>query len=123
MDFRTRRLVKYEDLNPRGTLFGGKLLQFIDEEAAIYAFCQLGTKRVVTKFISEINFLSPGNLGDVVEFGMDVVKVGTTSITLSCEVRNKETKQTIIKIEKIVFVNVDENGHPVPHGLTNKKEE
>lgn len=118
MEFRTRRLIKYEDLNPRGTLFGGKLLQFIDEEAAIYAFCQLGTQMVVTKFMSEINFIAPAHLGDVVEIGMDMVQVGRTSITFQCEVRNKNTKQTIIKIDKIVFVNVDSEGKPTPHNLT-----
>jgi acyl-CoA hydrolase len=121
MEFRNRRLVKSEDLNPRGTLFGGKLLMWIDEEAAIFAFCQLNTQRVVTKYMSEINFVSPGKLGDVVEFGMDMVEVGRTSITFTCEVRNKMTKQTIIKIEKIVFVNVDEDGKSIPHNLKTTK--
>ena len=121
MEFRTRRLIKYEDLNPRGTLFGGKLLQFIDEEAAIYAICQLDTQMVVTKYMSEINFIAPAHLGDIVEFGMDMVHIGNTSITFACEVRNKNTKQTIIMIDKIVFVNIDENGKPKPHNLSLKK--
>lgn len=62
MKFRTRRLVKSEDLNPRGTLFGGRCMQWIDEEAAIYAICQMGTTSIVTKLISEINFISPAHL-------------------------------------------------------------
>ena len=37
MNFHTRKWVKPEDLNPNGTLFGGSLLRWIDEEAAIYA--------------------------------------------------------------------------------------
>lgn len=122
MIFRNRRLVKTEDLNPRGTLFGGRMLQWIDEEAAIYAFCQLNTQMVVTKFMSEINFIAPAKLGDVVEIGMDLVQVGRTSITFKCEVRNKSTKQTIIEIDKIVFVSVDEDGKPTPHNLTLKKD-
>jgi acyl-CoA hydrolase len=40
MNYRTRKIVKYEDLNPRGTLFGGQLLKWIDEESAIYAICR-----------------------------------------------------------------------------------
>jgi acyl-CoA thioesterase YciA len=120
MEFRSRRLVKYEDLNPRGTLFGGQLLKFIDEEASIFVMCQLGTEQVVTKCMSEINFVSPGHLGDVIEIGVDLVEFGTTSITVKCEVRNKTTKQTIISIEKIVFVCVDKNGKPLPHGITKK---
>ena len=47
-----------EDLNPNHSLFGGRLLQWIDEEAALYAIIQLENTKVVTKFISEINFVS-----------------------------------------------------------------
>lgn len=116
MKYRTRKLVKPEDLNPRKTLFGGKLLQWIDEEAAIFAICQLESSSLVTKAISEIDFVSTAVVGDIIEFGMELVKVGTTSITLACDVRNKITKQTIVKIDKIVFVLLDENGKPTPHG-------
>ena len=120
MEFRNRRLIKYEDLNPRGTLFGGKILLWIDEEAAIYVRCQLGTEQVVTKCMSEINFVSPGRLGDVIEIGIDLVQFGKTSITVKCEVRNKTKKQMIITIDKIVFVCVDEKGKPKIHGITNE---
>jgi len=43
------------------------------------------------------------------------------SSSFSCEVRNVFNKKTIIKIEDIVFVLVDEDGKPKPHGknLTN----
>jgi acyl-CoA hydrolase len=115
MEFRSRRLIKWEDLNPRGTLFGGKLLLWIDEEASIWVRCQLQTDKIVTKCMSEINFVSPAKLGDVIEIGTKFVKLGTTSITLACEVRNKTTKQTIIKIDKIVFVCVDDDGKPYAH--------
>ncbi|WP_339671892.1 hotdog domain-containing protein [Dasania marina] len=117
MKFFSRRLVKHEDLNPADRLFGGRLLAWIDEEAAIYAACQLHSKRIVTKFISEINFVAPGDLGDVIEFGLDVVSLGTSSITLSCEVRNKENKQPIIRVDKMVFVCLDTKGKPQSHGI------
>jgi acyl-CoA thioesterase YciA len=119
MIFRSRRLVKTEDLNPRGTLFGGRLMEWIDEEAAIYTICQLKTENIVTKLISEINFIAPGRLGDVIEIGMDVISIGRTSITLKCVVRNKKTEDIIVNIDNIVFVNVDENGKPSPHGIAN----
>lgn len=116
MKYRTRKLVKPEDLNPRRTLFGGRVLQWIDEEAAIFAICQIGSSNIVTKAMSEVNFISTAVVGDVLEFGMDLVSVGTTSITIACDVRNKMTKQSVIKIDKIVFVLLDENGRPTPHG-------
>jgi acyl-CoA hydrolase len=118
MNYRTRKLIKPGDLNARGTLFGGQLLKWIDEEAAIFAICQLGDKNIVTKLMSEIDFVRTANVGDIIEIGMEVVKFGTTSITLKCDVRNKNTKESIITIERIVFVLLDENGVPKPHGKT-----
>lgn len=119
MNFRTRKLVKYEDLNARGTLFGGQLLKWIDEEAAIFCICQLGSRSIVTKAMSEVNFVASAKLGDIIEIGCELVNFGKTSITIACEVRNKDTKQSIIRIDKIVFVLVDENGKPTPHGFAN----
>lgn len=112
MIYRTRKIVKYNDLNARGTLFGGTLLSWVDEEAAIYAICQIGDRMVVTKAMSKIDFKSSPKLGDVIEIGMDLVRVGNTSITFKCNVRNKDTKNDIITIDEIVFVRVDENGKP-----------
>lgn len=116
MKYRTRKLVKPEDLNTRRTLFGGQVLKWIDEEAAIFSVCQLGSSNIVTKAMSEVNFVSTAVMGDILEFGMELVSVGTTSITIACDVRNKMTKQSVIKIDKIVFVLLDENGKPKPHG-------
>ncbi|HUH36367.1 MAG TPA: hotdog domain-containing protein [Spongiibacteraceae bacterium] len=116
MQYHSRRLVKYGDLNAAERLFGGTLLAWIDEEAVIFASCRLGSKRLVTKFMSEINFVSPGKLGDIIELGVEATAVGTTSLTMRCNVRNKDTLQTILDIERIVFVCVDEQGQPRAHG-------
>lgn len=118
MQFYSRKIIKPQDLNNNGTLFGGAILSWIDEEAAIFVACQLGKKNIVTKYMSEINFVHSGELGDVIEIGMETVKFGTTSITVRCEVRTKFSEKTIITIEKIVFVHVDENGRPKAHGIT-----
>ena len=99
-------------------LFGGSLLRWIDEEAAIYAICQLDNQRVVTKFMSEINFVSSARQGDIIELGMTASHFGRTSISLRCEVRNRVTRKSILTVEKMVFVNLDENGEPAPHGRT-----
>src|SRR5690606_14297767 len=115
MRFHTRKWIKPEDLNANGTLFGGKLLAWIDEEAALYSIIQLEHNFVTTKYDSEINYVSSAKQGDIVEIGIDVVKFGKSSITLSCEVRNKMTRQTIITIDKIIMVNLDIDGKPAPH--------
>jgi acyl-CoA hydrolase len=123
MNFKTRKLIKYEDLNSRGSLFGGQVLKWIDEEASIYTVCQLDTNKIVTKLMSEINFMRPAYLNDIIEIGVDVVSFGKTSITLEVVARIKDTKNEILKIDKMVFVSVDEDGRPTPHGKTIKKYE
>ncbi|MGB1199662.1 MAG: acyl-CoA thioesterase [Thalassotalea sp.] len=117
MRFLTRRLVLPSDLNYGNSLFGGRVLQWIDEEAAIYAICQLDTNYLVTKHIGEVSFEAPALKGDVIEFGLETKRVGNTSITISCLVRNKATKKTICFADDIVFVQVDpESRKPVAHG-------
>ena len=111
----------FDYANPNGTLFGGSLLRWIDEEAAIYAIVQLGNQRVVTKYISEINFVSASRQGDIIELGITATEFGRTSITLTCEVRNKITRKSILTVEKMVFVNLGEDGLPAPHGRTEIK--
>ncbi|WP_439133604.1 acyl-CoA thioesterase [Pseudomaricurvus sp.] len=118
MKFYSRRVIKPTDLNPSNVLFGGALLSWIDEEAAIFAACQMKTQRLVTKFISEINFTSSARSGDVIEFGLSVAHVGRTSLTVKCVVRNKVTHESIIEIDKMVFVAMSEDGVPEPHGAT-----
>lgn len=118
IEFTTRKWVRPEDLNANGTLFGGSLLKWIDEEATIYAILQLGNRRVVTKIISEINFVASAIEGDLIEMGLVATKFGTTSITMRAEVRNMITQKSILTVDHIVFVGLGVDGKPVPHGYT-----
>ena len=118
MKFHSRKLIKPENLNANNTLFGGALLRWIDEEAGIYTMTKLKSQKVVTKYISEINFVSSAKQGDVIEIGMEFVTIGRTSFTMKSLVRNLFTQKTIISIDEIVFVRVDNDEKPKPHGLT-----
>ena len=118
MKFNTRKWVKPEDLNPNGTLFGGRLLAWIDEEAALHTVIQLENPKIVTKFMTEINFMASAKKGDIVEIGIEVIKFGKTSITMRCEARNKMTRETILTVDNMVMVNLGENGLPAPHNKT-----
>lgn len=118
MRFHSRKWVKPEDLNPNGTLFGGRLLEWIDEEAALYTIIQLENSKIVTKYVSEINFMSSAKQGDIVELGMEVTKFGKSSLTLKCEARNKMTRETILTVDNIIMVNLGLDGKPAPHGKT-----
>lgn len=113
-----RKWVKPEDLNQHGTLFGGRLLQWIDEDAAIVAITQLGTERVVTRYISEVDFVSRATQGDLLELEFSIGGFGRTSLTLSCRVENAVTGEEVLRLDRIVFVTVDEAGQAAPHGQT-----
>ena len=117
MRFLTRKLVKPSDLNANETLFGGKCLAWVDEEAAIYAAMETRHKKVVTKSISAINFIAPAYVGDVVEIGVALKKVGKTSVTLEVVVRDLTTQREIVKIDEMVFVCLDDTGRPTKHSL------
>lgn len=117
MNFYTRKWVRPEDMNAHGTLFGGSLLRWIDDEAVVYAVIQLGTRRVVTKYISEIDFVSSATLGDIIEIGLVATRFGRTSLSMRAEVRNIITRQMILTIDRIVFVAVDKDGSPLAHGF------
>lgn len=118
MRFHTRKWVKPEDLNPNGSLFGGKLLAWLDEELALYSIIQLENPRIVTKHMSEINFRSSARQGDIIEIGIDVVKFGRSSLELKCEARNMMTRETIITIDSTIMVNLGDDGKPKAHGKT-----
>ena len=118
MRFHTRKWVKPEDLNANGTLFGGELLAWIDEEAALYTIIQLENSKVVTKYMSEINFMASAKQGDIIEIGIEVTKFGKSSMTLKCEARNKMTRETILTIDNLIMVNLGPDGKPKPHGKT-----
>jgi acyl-CoA hydrolase len=122
----------FEDLNAAGTIFGGKLVAWIDEGTAIYASCQMNARRIVTKKISELIFNQPAKLGDMLEIWCKVAHAGRTSLTVSTLVTRRsfaddpavappspltayETRPEaeICRCE-LVFVSVDEKGRPRP---------
>jgi len=73
---------------------------------------------VVTKLISEINFEASALQGDLIEMGLTATHFGRTSLTMRAVVRNMITRKRILTIERLVFVSVDEDGKPKPHGYT-----
>jgi acyl-CoA hydrolase len=114
-----RKMVKPEDLNPSNRLFGGEIMRWLDEAAAMYAACQLKTNKIVTIKVSELLFKSPGYQGDVVEFFCKTIRVGKSSFTVGVTAKTKEidTPSREIVTAELVFVSIDENGKPTPHNL------
>lgn len=114
-------MVMPADLNGRHTLFGGKLVAWIDEEAYIYATCQLETCDIATVYIGDFQFHSPAACGDIIEIGVEATRFGTTSLEMKAEARNKTTKKLICSCNKLVMVTLNAAGNKIPHGKTTIK--
>ena len=121
MEYNTQRMVMYPHLNAAGILFGGMAMSWIDEDAIIFAANLLETNRIATVKMSEVEFKSAANIGDILISGVELVNIGTTSITVKCELRNKTTNQVIVNVEEVVIVTLDYNKKPTPHKLAPKK--
>src|SRR3954465_3112045 len=105
------------DLNAHGTIFGGIILSYIDQAGAIAAH-QECDKNLVTVAMHEVKFIAPVFVGDLVSFYTEIVKIGTTSITIRVTVdaqRASARHETVrVTAAEVVFVAVDEAGKPIP---------
>jgi acyl-CoA hydrolase len=112
--FEGRRIVTYADLNPQHTLFGGKMVQWMDEAAAIYGICQMDTKHIVTLRITELLFKLPVFLHDVLEFQCRALKRGKTSLTIEVQVYTiLGRKNKTVCTAEFQFVAVNKTGKSV----------
>jgi acyl-CoA thioesterase YciA len=101
------------DTNSQGTIFGGIILSYIDMAGAIGAHRETKVERLVTVAMREVIFHQPVFVGDLVSFYAEVVRVGTTSITVRVIVeaeRHGGTEERVRVTEaEVVYVAVDEN--------------
>lgn len=109
--------VKHSDLGFNNTLFGGKLLYWLDGDAVAYAMQWCDTPRMVTVSIDKCTFKKPAGPSHLIKIYAEVVSLGTTSITLNVEARRHNVytgQQNVILGTDIKFVKVDEEGNPLP---------
>ena len=117
MSLISTHVCKTSDVGFHGNLFGGQLLCWIDESGAALSSEFAETGRVVTKYISEVNFQSPVRPGQIIRMYGAIKKVGKTSLTVEVEARRHSiyngTQKPVMKCE-MVFVRIDGDGEPVP---------
>lgn len=120
-------LVLPSDTNVHGTIFGGTMMAYIDEVAAIAAMkhCR---QTVVTASIDSIDFLSPVKMGHSLCIEAFVTSTGKTSMEvfvkiISEDLQSGERKLTATSF--LTFVAVDEHGRPtaVPPVMPESEEE
>lgn len=112
-----RYLVCSPDLNAHGTLHGGTLLRWIDEATGMHSR-KLANRVCVTRFMTDIEFVSTGQRGDIMRVSTFLTNVGITSLTFRVQVEEDVSGRLIANVGKIVFVALDHQSNPVPHGVT-----
>jgi acyl-CoA thioesterase YciA len=104
-----------KDTNAHGTIFGGVILSYIDQAAAVEAKHH-GASFIVTVAMREVVFHQPVHVGDLVSFYTRLVRIGRTSITISVEViaeRGDPGGERVKVTEaEVTFVNLDEMRRP-----------
>jgi acyl-CoA hydrolase len=83
-----KKLVMPEDLNPAETLFGGKLLQWLDEVGVIYIYETFREKKIVTTELKNVYFKCSPKSGDIVEFIVSTEEERKASVWLNVIAKN-----------------------------------
>lgn len=112
------------DTNPRGTIFGGVVLSYVDQAGAIgarYEVVRAGGEppALVTVAMNQVDFHHPVFVGDVVRFLTRLIRIGRTSITMHVNVEAERPPQpfTQVTVAEVTYVNIDPTSperRPVP---------
>jgi|SRR5690606_20288102 len=111
-DLTIRTLAMPADTNGAGDIFGGWVLSQMDIAGAVAAVDKVGG-RVVTVAIEAMTFISPVKVGDVLSVYTEIVRIGTTSITISMEAwAHSAERQNPVKVTegRFVYVALDDDG-------------
>lgn len=117
MELISTKICKTSDIGVNENLFGGVMLQWIDEAGGIMA-CQLCcTPNMITLKMDEVVFKSPVKVKDHIRIYGMVDEVGRSSLKLTVEARRFgfcESAEDIVCSTKITFVKINEKGKAAP---------
>ena len=124
MQLISTHICKGQNIGVHGNLFGGVMLSWLDEAGAAFTAQVCGSPRMVTKCISQVVFQRPVRPGQIIKVYGDVVKIGSTSITVALQARRHSvvngSQRPVCEVE-MTFVRIDGDGEPVP--IINVKKE
>lgn len=108
------KLVLPEHLNHYGYLFGGFLLQWVDEYGYITANLENPGHRFVTIALDNVVFKKVIRLGSILKFDISSTRLGTSSVTYNVKVYSDSIEsgdEELVFKTNITFVNIDEEGN------------
>jgi acyl-CoA thioesterase YciA len=100
--------------NAAGDIFGGWIMGLMDMAAGIAAH-ERARGRVATVAVSNLVFVRPVKVGNLVSCYTDIVKVGRTSITVDVDVWARRSAPHVheqVTKARFVMVAVDADGKP-----------
>lgn len=109
-------IVLPSDTNNLQTVFGGRVMSWIDIAAAISAARHCG-RTAVTASMDDLHFLAPIKAGAIVVLQSQVNFTGSTSMEVGVEVFTEDVRtgeRTIACHAFLTFVALDASGRPVP---------
>jgi len=105
------------DCNQYGLIFGGWVMAQVDLAGSVLPFRHV-KGRITTVAVKEFVFKEPVRLGDLLSFYAEIVRIGTTSITVDVEVFaeriDSNGKHVKVTEATLTYVAVDEKGKPKP---------
>src|SRR5437016_12333500 len=105
------------DANQNGDIFGGWIMSHVDIAGGIVAG-RTARGRVATVAVKEFIFKQPVQIGDVLSFYAELVRIGTTSITVTVEVyaERRPADPKVVKVTEasLTYVAIDRDGRPRP---------
>jgi acyl-CoA hydrolase len=113
------KLVLPEHINHYGFLFGGYLLQWMDEFAYITATVDFPGLHFVTVAMADVQFKRRIHVGEVLRFAVDRVKTGRTSVQYRVRAHGlvmSGDPGAVLFETRITFVSVDAGGEKTPIG-------
>jgi len=112
----TVRLMMPTDGNIMGNVFGGSIMKYVDEVAAIVAF-RHAEKNCVTASIDRMNFLAPVYVGNILILKASVNYVGKTSMEIGVRIEAQDPltgKVVHTGSCYLTYVALDDKGRPTP---------
>lgn len=110
-------IVRQEHLNHYGFLFGGALLQWVDEYAWLAASLDFPNCPLVTVGMDKISFRRPVANGSILRFHIKPIKRGKSSIQYSVDVFADAPGSSVevdVFSTTITFAHVDTDGNKCP---------
>ena len=125
------KLIQYRDINGENRLFGGRLMEWIDEAAGVAAMRHCGGN-AVTIMVDSLRFKHAAFINDIVVLIAKVTYVGKTSMEVRVDSYVEDKGSGIrraINHAYLTCVHVDANGRPkpieygiIPEGITEQAE-